>query len=412
MGTMKRSCLRAVTGLVATAVVMLLAGHAGAQNQIAVDKGAAILVYPKIVVDSTAGINTVVEIANTNTVDPVAVHCFYANALGRCSVNSAATCLVNFDCPAGLLGERCIPDWRTTDFSFTLTREQVVGWNARDGLRFLPCDPNAPPPSEPVCVGGQQNANLLGPGAAVSGTDDPFVGELKCVQVDATSGVPVDANDLIGRATIEDTSDGLDIGVYNAIGIEDRDDTANNGDNILCLGSNGGDCVDPEYASCPQVLILDHYFEGAEDPNGAVVTTDLTLVPCSEFEEPRPGRIAPDVVPTTVQFLVYNEFEQRLSTATRAVCYTDLQLADIDTRASYLPDDGASVFAVGVNGTLTGQTRIRGVATTEEDAGHGLLGVARERHTAPGGPSRTGLFALDMFGTREQADIIRITPGP
>jgi hypothetical protein len=416
MGTMKHSLLRAGwAGLVATAALVASVQGAAAQGLVVSDQAAAIVVYPKIVVNSSAGVNTLVEIANHNVLDPVGVHCFYVNAYGRCSVNSNEVCLVNFDCPEALAGETCDSDWRTTDFSFTLTREQVIGWNARDGLQFLPCDPSAPPPSVPSCSqGGQQNASLSGPGAAVSGTDDPFIGELKCVEVDPVSDSPLDgANDLFGRAVIENVNT-PDIAIYNAIGIQDLDGTTNNGDNTLCLGGQGGTngCPDPEYASCPAVLLLDHFYDGAVDPAGATVTTRLTLIPCTEFEEPRAGHQSPDVVSTTVSMLTFNEFEQRFSATTRVKCFLDLQLSDLDTRASFPGDDGASVFNVAVNGTLTGQTRIRGVGSNETDAGHGLLGIATESHTPSAGPARTASYSLAGQGTRDQGDVVSIAPGP
>ena len=62
------------------------------------------------------------------------------------------------------------------------------------------------------------------------------------------------------------------------------------------------------------------------------------------------------VLKITVQFLVFNEFEQRLSTSRPVTCFDDIKISNIDTRSS-----DHSIFSAAVMGTLTGQTRIRGV---------------------------------------------------
>jgi len=60
---------------------------------------------------------------------------------------------------------------------------------------------------------------------------------------------------------------------------------------------------------------------------------------------------------------VFNEFEQRFSVSSPVRCFFDKNLSRIDT-----VDPNRSIFSVYVAGTLTGQTRIRGVGT-------GLMGV-------------------------------------
>jgi hypothetical protein len=102
------------------------------------------------------------------------------------------------------------------------------------------------------------------------------------------------------------------------------------------------------------------------------VATDLTLIPCTEdFEEQRP-----ELSRTTAQFLVFNEFEQRFSTSIAVQCLKEIQLSSIDTSG----DNSRSIWAAGVGGTLTGQTRIRGVENPLNAgiAGNTLLGVAEE----------------------------------
>jgi hypothetical protein len=151
-----------------------------------------------------------------------------------------------------------------------------------------------------------------------------------------------------------------------------------------------------------------------------VVQTDLTLVPCSQdvgtsFPDFRVD--GPPIV--TAQMLVYNEFEQRFSTSARVQCYRSTTLADIDTRLGTL-DDAFSLFAVGVQGTPAGQTRIRGVRGPNAPQGYGLLGVACESYRAsPGAPvDATDAFNLHAdAGFQEPGDAVYgvnsfVTPGP
>jgi hypothetical protein len=174
------------------------------------------------------------------------------------------------------------------------------------------------------------------------------------------------------------------------------------------------------YAPCPNVLIFDHFFEGAPMPAGGVVQTDLTLVPCSQAlnQTFRDFRVSapPQVV---AQMLVYNEFEQRFSTNTRVQCYNNTRLADIDTRPGS-GDDAFSVFAAGVQGTLTGQTRIRGVTGPVAASGYGLIGVAEEFYSVSIGDPADASDAFNLhadIGFRGEFDAVYgvngfVTPGP
>jgi hypothetical protein len=207
--------------------------------------------------------------------------------------------------------------------------------------------------------------------------EDPFVGTLKCIQYDPKSNPPAPdqgtdpstgSNKLIGTASIEACSNqscnggNVDVERYNATGILfNAVDNSHPGEVHL----DGG-----QYQACPSTLILDNIFDNAPDPlsitTGAppTVITDLTLVPCGDdFLRQDPGN-------ATAQFLVFNEFEQRLSTSRQVDCFFERQLSLIDTSNSQ-----RSIFSFSVQGTLVGQTRIRGVGTAA--TGHGLLGVAR-----------------------------------
>jgi hypothetical protein len=221
--------------------------------------------------------------------------------------------------------------------------------------------------------------------------EDPFVGELKCIAVDQND-VPIEDNALKGealivRSDVANNTNFFDVGAYNAIGIPALAGR-NNRDNVLILGGNGA-----EYAGCPNVLILDHFFDGAVDPVAQQsISTALTLVPCTEdFLTQRPTSIP-------VQFLVFNEFEQRFSTSFRDFnCFREFRLSEIDTRVPTF-----SIFHAGVSGTLTGQTRIRGVAGNDRTRGQTLLGVAEEMR-ANGG---SAAFQVHMQGTRPQSDFV------
>ena len=101
----------------------------------------------------------------------------------------------------------------------------------------------------------------------------------------------------------------------------------------------------------------------------------LTLVPCENNFLLQ----APSNVTITVQFLVFNEFEQRFSTSTKVNCYKEVRLSDIDNRPG--PEgDAASIFSVGVQGTVTGMSRLRSVPGANVDGydGRNILTLLTE----------------------------------
>jgi hypothetical protein len=93
-----------------------------------------------------------------------------------------------------------------------------------------------------------------------------------------------------------------------------------------------------------------------------------------------------------VQYLVFNEFEQRFSTSRSVTCKQDLDLSEIDTT-----QPSRSIFSVAVAGTLTGQTRLNPI-------GSGLLAVATEFHGSIGIDS----FNVHIQGDRSAPDTITI----
>ena len=143
--------------------------------------------------------------------------------------------------------------------------------------------------------------------------------------------------------------------------------------------------------------------------------THLTLVPCSE------NFLLQDVAlfDTTAQFLVFNEFEQRFSASRSVRCFKEFELCAMGTGVDRAIDDNLSasnscqrsVFSAFVSGTLTGQTRIRGVDDGSPHHGNGLLGVAEEFYrAAPTSWTRSrssDAFNLHYAGDRATPDFIR-----
>ena len=319
---------------------------------------AAIVVYPSIRVDTNNGVDTVVQL--TNTIDSlVAVKCFYVNANGHCSNAPSRVCTqatTAQDCP---LGGRCLEGWQETDFRFNLTKRQPISWSVDQGLPELPNND----------VPGRGDPPQFNEGSIPPAPEDPFTGELRCFQVDPGSEQPIDRNDLKGEATIvtSDTSDDeIDVRKYNAVGIPAIPGAQDGDPNTLNIGGPAA-----EYRGCPNVYTLDHFFEGAEvvTHNNTVVGTvnsSLSIVPCAADFLNQDLNLAN----ATIQFLIFNEFEQRFSTSTKVTCYREVQLADIDT----LPGPAGnpfSIFSIGTQGTLTGQSRLRAVAGPDEDGYQG-----------------------------------------
>ncbi len=365
----------------------LFAGAAAAD--LTSDTPAGLLIFPKLVANQNASQDTIIQITNTSN-ELIRVRCNLVNANSHCSNSPATVCTSHSECRGGL----CLPGWQETDFRFTLTRRQPIYWRLSEGKSQLdfPLDG-----LNNITQDGQFNEFSNIPPAP----ELPFIGELKCFQVDENEN-PVARNDLKGEATIVVTSAQIDAEKYNALGLPSTGQ--NDGNDTLCLGgAPTAECPTAEYNGCPGVVIVDHFFDDAPEPvNGDVVRTRLTIAPCSE------DFLTQTTFKTTIQFLVFNEFEQRLSTSRRIECFEDIQLSDIDTRPGG-GDNFASIFNFAVQGTLGGQSRLRAVQTTETNLGHGIVVVASERHHAasPDSVERTAAFNTHYDGFRNQADIIR-----
>jgi hypothetical protein len=358
---------------------------------------AGLIIFPRIVFDSAQSYDTEVQISNTSG-EAVRVRCYLVNANSHCSNAPDEVCDEDQDCgpvDCGLPGTPpcgiCLPGWTETDFVFTLTRYQPIMWRTGVGLASFPLDG-----INVVGPDGEFNVDSNIPPAP----EDPFKGELKCFQVDANDN-PVARNDLKGEATFVQSSEELDAYQYNAVGLLSTG--VNDGNDILCLGGTEAteECPEPEYNGCPSVLILNHFFAYAPEPvNGDIVQPYLQVVPCSE------DFLNQSVTKSTLQFLVFNEYEQRFSTSRRVDCYYETRLVDIDTRPG-MEGDQASIFSIDVQGTLVGQTRIRPVRTDETTVGHGWVGIAREIHFATDVGEYQAAAQLHHTGISRQGDIIR-----
>ena len=497
-GLGRRGWLRSIAAAAAWLTIVLGMPLAAAA-EIGSDHPAAILVFPKLLVDTANGLDTLIRISNVSDT-PINVYCFYVDTTPQCSFTDGTSCFPNKStCERiGATGGTCIAQWQETDFIISLTEEQPTGWLvsegegvdcgfmrgvcASDGTTICNFD-NDCPGSSNRCVKAPcfpLDGGILGrtgpkghtnqASAVPLSPEDPFIGELKCIAVDESTLAPIARNDLKGEVLIGRNSSGpeqeIEVAGYNAIGIPALVNTCqptgtcsldgtpcqnnfqcaatNNRDNVLVIG---GPAASAEYEGCPNILILDHFFDGAVDPlvtnlcqpdgtcsvsgtpcvndnecaenlcrnmactvtgtpcavqadcdntclippntcslSGqhclhdvdctppdfrARVATHLTLVPCTEdFKNQRP-----ELSKTTAQFLVFNEFEERLSTSIPIECFKEIALSNIGTNQG-----PRSIFSVGVQGTLTGQTRIRGVVndTVAGIAGNTLLGVAEE----------------------------------
>jgi len=397
---------------------------------IASDKMAAIVIYPKVAVNTGDGEDTIIRLVNTNKQQPILAHCFYLDANSHCDGGSddGEICTDGGDCGGG---GTCEPGWLETDFRVQLTYEQPIQWLASEGLADERACENSGDPcrTSDECSGGERclglplstgvcsgnpfftcssnaDCSLFGAGTCTQsnvGTrippvpEDPFRGELRCIAID-NNGVPVPRNELAGQGIFvrNPNSAELDIASYNAIGIQGTGASVGAANELVIGGAN------PEYNGCPNYLIVDHFSEDANNPvpgTDSSVETSLVLVPCStDYLRQKPGS-------AVLQFLVFNEFEQRLSTSTDFTCYHDERLCE--TTAGQCE---RSIWNVSVLGTVGAQTRIQALPTGGSDRiPSAVLGIAvEEHHDTSSGQYRTGMFNIQQQGGRTAADLITI----
>jgi len=155
---------------------------------------------------------------------------------------------------------------------------------------------------------------------------------LKCFAVTPNEEPPrpFSGNSLKGEAVIENLTNGQ-VSEYNAIQIPGL--SGNNMDNTLhLLDAQTPATGQNEYGSCPGSLVINHYAEGApESFTGSTVSTEITLVPCTEL----PGLSATRSI---VSFKVFDEMEDSISTdGVNFDCYFSKRLDDINAGYKFDP---------------------------------------------------------------------------
>jgi hypothetical protein len=396
-------------GLAAVLLLPVARVASATTQDVSIERSGSIIVFPKVLWTGTCvgGTNdgapcttdgactggggscnlrdTVIQIANTSN-NMVHARCFYVNAAP-----------VNPSYPPGPGNPaQC----NETDFDIWLTKQQPTMWVAslgRSGSAYL--IPGISALSDQVLMLGYDSGF---PPGLIPPVTQGFIGELKCVQVDA-SDAPLRANALKGEATIRDVFG--DISEYNAVAFQGNPDMSvssnpdDSNDLVLDYTANSAQVDAGEYSACPDTLLLNHLAQGASDPvldqlctgscSPEPLRTELTLVPCSEnLENQLPGKV-------TVQFVVYNEFEQAFSTSTTVTCYLNLPLDQIGA-------PGNNPFTFTVLGTLGAYARIN-----PNPGNGGVIGVAEEFRSvsydsAPPLPA-AAIFSLHTEGNRFDA---------
>jgi hypothetical protein len=330
------------------ALVVLIAGVAGASEGTSTDESKSLLVFPKVIANGSR--DTIIQISNTSNL-PAFAHCFYVNAAlrfpddtcedGTCAV-TGASCEVDRDCEG--------PDnprlWQEIDFDIQLTAKQPTHWVVSTGRLADPFDKpcenfiekercaEGECPSDPESEESKRRRSCDGAGidpGRVPPVPQGFEGELKCVEVDGMLGTPFPGDDLKGLATLL-YEDGDDVSKYNAIGFDGLNPPSLEATDVtnLCLGT-GDDpnfCpFGPEYSGCPQFWVIDHFGEHQSHPvlgSDYEVHTELTIVPCTQnFETQDPETV-------TLFIESWDEFELALSAFVQVTCWESILLSDID----------------------------------------------------------------------------------
>jgi hypothetical protein len=333
---------------------------------------AALVIYPRVEVRPLQAVDTELYLATTAASSATHVRCAYTSGVGHCS-ETGQPCATNLSClPAG---QACVPACTATEFSITLSPQQVVSWIAGVGLASVPSPAN---PNEPPSAG-----------SIPAVPTDPFIGELRCLQTDG-EGRPIALDNLLGTAVVVGPQ--FSAASYDAISL--RSTGTNDGDAELCLGANStGNCAAAEYAACPDSLSINHFFEGALI-GASTVQNRLTLVPCTEFYAARPGKPSPDRVSVDVTLTVINEFEEQTVASVTVTCFADLALSDI------------AAFSAAAQGTLGGQTFVQS-AQSDSGAGPGVVGVIEQTFTT-GTSMSSSAHGLTSLGVAGRADPITL----
>jgi len=299
---------------------------APSRAQVTTVEGASVQFFPLVAAD--AGRDTLIQLANGSP-QRIFVRCVYT--------------------PGGLGGQNA-----AVDFHLVLDKFQPTHWLASTGREVNPDD--EPCDREmPACDGAGLDPGRIPP------LPEDFAGDLICIQVDR-SDAPVSGNALRGVATLVDTASG-DIAKYPSVGL--RGAPVNDADETLCLGGEASaECPrGAEYAGCPLSWSLLHRAEGGA-PDRLQAHTKLVIATCSRRAGTGAG---------VAQILIFNEFEQRLSTSFSVQRWTEVALAD------------NPIFDRDVHGSDFLQTRLRPSAASPGFVVIGFTSLASSDGAETGG---------------------------
>lgn len=322
------------------------------------DRPAALLTFPYVVVDQAQGLDTRLRVINTDA-EPIDVACGLENTTAHCQSAPQQVCDTRNDCP---VGDQCVSGLQVSRFAFRLAAAQPIAWQLSAGAPLPLPENGGPIPAAPA---------------------NPMRGVLRCFAANP-DGSPSARNALVGEAIVERAGTALlDVASYNAVGAAAHGETLN-ADGSLLLGGAGG-----EYDACPQTVRVNTLFDLATDPIALdrSLQTTLALTRCgADLSRPTPADTR-----TVLQFLVHNEFEQRLSTSTTFVGQLVSPISLMDTSS---PE--RSMFAATVRGTLSGSITIEAI-------GGGIMGVALEKR-AGSDPSEYSTAAYNLHSAGQRAD--------
>jgi hypothetical protein len=269
--------LRAVirrTAIAGAALVVMAGAAARAPAQVTTESGASILVFPKVVADSST--DTVIQLVNLSD-NSVNAFCTYVNGTSD--------------------------TWQSLGFTVALDPGRPTHWSAAQGR---------------MPTAGKDTVDV--PAAPAS-----FRGELLCVQV-GVDGAPLGGDSLGGEATLVDLTTGT-VAAYAAAGLRGGA-YFNDGDDNLCIGGAPSDncIVGAEYDGCPAEWLLGVPADGSADAQlgtGSSLSTRLAVAPCSQdLRGTTPGNV-------DIQVIVFNELAQQFTGGATVACWADLSLADI-----------------------------------------------------------------------------------
>lgn len=408
---------------VALAAIVLWGAQAQGQaceGYVSDDKPGSVAIWPKVIADGTR--DTLITLTNTRN-ELAFAHCEYVQALGICSTTEPLQfCIPRAssgspdDCPGT---DVCVEQWQSADFEVVLTRQQPTMWRVSTGRVWNPFLVDNSPPVNCNLTGGlpplQQCPGLFTVGLVPPAPDQPFRGELKCIQV-ATDGSALTSNALKGEAVIEalgvvdtpfENSKGQ-ISKYNSINVEGCNPPAI--DDLIRL--NG-----VEYAACPEAVEVSHYMRNQADivagglgatctGSGCQVNTEITVIPCRQDfvinDDPEPG--ANSGTAFVAAMLYTDEFEFTPSVDEPAQCWFNFDLRDFGF-ASTSSFQRTRIIPSGSNRCILGN--FNAVCANDAACGPGgvcapttgVLAIVEEFHTsdAPTGPAFIGTAASNGY---------------